>query len=852
MAKRGQAISPAQMGFLENYGPTAPAVPAISQAVAAWRDNDYLGATDASRTLLNHWFYNDHKLPNGARFQYYRAQQAAIESLIYVYEVAKIRQAWDLYERFIPRDLAGEIAPPESLPFARYCTKMATGSGKTKVMALAIAWQYFNAIENPRDYAMTFLVIAPNIIVFERLKADFAGGRIFKTDPVIPKELQIYWDMQCYMRGDAERASSTGALYLTNIQQLYARADRQRGQETPQMTAMLGSQPPAALDEGVDFRERILQRSGAPLMVINDEAHHTHDYDSEWNRAIRALGNQHAQGLSAQLDFSATPRHGKGTLFAWTISDYPLRQAIIDGIVKRPLKGITDIGEVQSDRAHVRFQAYITAGIERWREYRDQLAPLKKKPLLFIMLNKTKEADEVGDYLRRTYPDHFAGDKTLIIHTDRKGEVSRKDLDAARRAAKDVDSDSSEINAIVSVLMLREGWDVQNVTVIVGLRPYSAKANILPEQTIGRGLRLMFRGERSTYKERVDVIGNDGFLDFIAKLEADEDYQFGSWQVGKERLQITTIEPMAEKAEYDIALPLLSPGIVRSRSLRDDIEALDIDRLYAGAPLPRQPDEEAARTFKYQGKDLLTSEELLEREYSAPIPQTSQEIVAYYADRLAKDLRIPGQFAALAPKVRDFLRQRAFGESVDLDSAEIRAVLAQPLHQALTMRVFADALRDKLNRPQRPVLESAGRPLSALEPFAWSQLAPVCRKTVFNKTPCENHFEEAFARFLDKAADVQRFAKLPERFGFSIPYLDTRGNLRRYYPDFVAVDAASLHCLVETKGRQDIDVARKDDAAHDWAQRASQLTGQTWRYVKVLQEDFEAQPPAAFADLARA
>ena len=337
-----------------------------------------------------------------------------------------------------------------------------------------------------------------------------------------------------------------------------------------------------------------------------------------------------------------------------------------------------------------------------------------------------------------------------------------------------------------------------------------------------------------------------GFLDFIEQLEADEDYQFGTWQVGEEKLQITTIEPVAEKAQYDIALPRLSPAIVRSRSLADDIEALDIDCLYAGAPLPNQT--ETPRSFTYQGKDLLTSEELVKREYQAPLPQTGGEIVAYYADRIAKDLRIPGQFAALAPKVRDFLRLRAFGETVDLDAADIRAALTQPLHQTLTMRVFADALRDRINQPQTPLLEDAGRRLSTLAPFAWSQLAPACRKMVFNKAPCENHFEEAFARFLDRAADVARFAKLPERFGFSIPYLDGRGNLRQYYPDFVVVDCAGVHCLVETKGLQDINVARKDQAAHDWTRRATELTGVQWRFAKVLQADFEAQNPAAFAD----
>ena len=88
--------------------------------------------------------------------------------------------------------------------FARYCIKMATGSGKTKVMALAMAWQYFNAVAEGRDdYAKTFLLIAPNVIVFERLRQDFASGRIFRTDPIIPPELRIYWDFECYMRGEA-------------------------------------------------------------------------------------------------------------------------------------------------------------------------------------------------------------------------------------------------------------------------------------------------------------------------------------------------------------------------------------------------------------------------------------------------------------------------------------------------------------------------------------------------------------------------------------------------------------------------------------------------------------------------
>ena len=851
MPRRRPKRSPAQTSFLENYGKTAPAVPAISHQVDQWRESHYKGASETSRVLLNYWFHTDHKLPNGEKFAYYAAQQKAIETLIYVFEVAKIRDLISLYRRFIPADLADELRPPEIIPFARYCTKMATGSGKTKVMALAVAWQYLNAVvEGRSDYAKTFLLIAPNVIVFERLRGDFAGGRLFQNDPVIPKTFKIFWDMQFYMRGEAERASSEGALYLTNIQQLYDRQDKKRDSETAMMTAVLGSRPPARIDEPPDFRERILGRGQSPVMVINDEGHHTHDPKSAWNETIHHLHEGHAVGLSAQLDFSATPRYQKGQLFEWTVSDYPLRQAIVDRIVKRPIKGVTDIGEASDERPEVQYAPFIVAGIERWREYREQLAPVGKKPLLFIMMNNTKEADSIGAYLQTKYPDEFGGERTLVIHTNRKGDILKRDLDKARQAAKEVDREESPINAIVSVLMLREGWDVQNVTVIVGLRPYTAKANILPEQTIGRGLRLMFRNTRTSYEERVDVIGNQGFIKFIEQLEEDEDYEFDTWQVGKDKLAITVIQPDPDKAEYDAALPMLGPIIARIVDLRDEIEALDVADLYHGEPLPVRISEGDERKFSYRGEDIITAEELIERIYTLPTPQTSQEAVAYYAQMIAKRLKLPSQFAALAPKVRDFLKYAAFGREVFLDSPQIRTAISQKLTQMLTIRVFSDALREKLNQPQRPTLEGPGRRLSDVKPFTWSQVAPACRKTIFNQVPCDNQFEADFARFLDHAPDVALFSKLPIQFGFAIPYIDTRGNSRNYYPDFVVVDKDEVSYVLETKGLEDVDVPYKDRSAAIWAERATALTGQEWRYVKVLQTDFQELAPTSFAECA--
>src|SRR4051812_16946717 len=388
MPRKKKSASPGQSELLDITATlrTAACVPALREAVKAWRAGGHKGITDTTRILLNHWFRTDHKLPSGRPFRYHDSQREAIETLIFVWEHEKVRDRKTLLERYAQHQT--DIRLPLYDQFARYCVKMATGSGKTKVMSLAIAWQYLNASRESdsvaKDYAKTILLLAPNIIVFERLKSDFAGERIFRADPVIPKELEIFWDFKCVLRGDGETAHSDGMLFLTNIQQFYERADRTNEDEPEAMTAVLGSKPPSQKLELTDFGDRIALRAG-PLLVVNDEAHHTHDEDSEWNKIVRNLHQKNA--LAMQLDFSATPRFQKGQIFPWTISDYPLKQAILDGIVKRPMKGVAHINEPKSEIASVKYRGYLTAAVERWREYRDQLAQLKKKPILFVMLN---------------------------------------------------------------------------------------------------------------------------------------------------------------------------------------------------------------------------------------------------------------------------------------------------------------------------------------------------------------------------------------------------------------------------------------------------------------------------------
>ena len=152
--------------------------------------------------------------------------------------------------------------------------------------------------------------------------------------------------------------------------------------------------------------------------------------------------------------------------------------------------------------------------------------------------------------------------------------------------------------------------------------------------------------------------------------------------------------------------------------------------------------------------DIITLQKLVERDYTIPEPQTAEEVISYYAKRIAQDVKLPSQFAALVPKVREFLRDRAFGETVDLtDKAIIRAI-ATSVAQYVTVKTsprFCEAL---VVEELAPTLEHPGRPLSETEPFPFSRPTFEASKTVFNLVAADNEFERDFAHFLQDATDV--------------------------------------------------------------------------------------------------
>ena len=246
---------------------------------------------------------------------------------------------------------------------------------------------------------------------------------------------------------------------------------------------------------------------------------------------------------------------------------------------------------------------------------------------------------------------------------------------------------------------------------------------------------------------------------------------------------------------------------------------------------------------------MVTLQKMVERDYTIPAPQTAEEVIGYYARRIAQEVKLPSQFAALAPKVREFLEKKAFGRPVKLEGADMVKAISSNVAQYVTVKTFVQELRKVVVEELTPQLLDAGRRLSETPKFPWSRPTTAASKCIFNLVASDNQFEKEFAEFLEKAESVQRFAKLPEQFRFAIEYTDAAGNLRYYEPDFVAVTDDGTHYLIETKGLEDVNVANKQRAAELWCENATLLTGTAWRYVVVRQEEYQNLQPTGFGDI---
>jgi len=844
----------------------------LREEVDKWRDADYPGITSTTRELLYFWFFNDHKLKNGL-FKFWFCQREAVETLIYLFEVKKyddlthviktyaenfrkdlFRDAVEIVEdtegkrkliRYFPElDQEGEQDLPEK-GLLRYGFKMATGSGKTYAMALIIVWSYFNRIrEKDNRYPDNFLIIAPNVIVYERLAKDFANNKIFYELPLIPKSWQPLWGLTVTLRDNDSPLKPSGNLIVNNIQQLY---ESRRVEQTPEniVDEILGRAPQKDLTKSSELLIDKIKKLHN-LMVINDEAHHVHDEVLEWHKTLMNIHKALPNGINLWLDFSATPKTQTGTYYPWIIVDYPLAQAVEDRIVKAPLIvhiiDRKDPEDITKDNVIQKYGDWITAALERWKEHHKVYSTIGKKPVLFIMTERNDYADRIAEEIRKRKKQlglKNPEEEVMVIHVKSKEgseaeteiKITEKELPQLRKMAREIDEPDNKVKIIVSNMMLKEGWDVQNVTIVLGLRPFNSKAEILPEQAVGRGLRII-RGISPDHTQTLEVIGTKEFENFVRKLEEEG---VGINTVKTPPPLPVTIAPEKSRLIYDIEIPHTELRFTRNYKNIENLDPLNIPSLYNSDKL----DEERKILLKMEF--MVTETEVHQAAVSPTLP-SGRELMSYITNGVIKRARLTCEFNKLYPIIEKYILKKCFEVQIsDVEDDKIRRNISDIKIQEAIIELLAKAIGNISVLQREQSVKPENLKLSSIEPFVWRRKHLRCTKTVFNFVAVYNDFEAEFAKFLDTLPDVKKFAALADKF--SIDYLSSRGAIRFYHPDFVVVQEIrdkTIFWIVETKGREYEDTDRKDQAIKKWCEGVSKQTASNWKYLKVLQCDFES------------
>ncbi|MBM5817845.1 MAG: type III restriction endonuclease subunit R [Cyanobacteria bacterium K_Offshore_surface_m2_239] len=846
-----------------------PLVTQLRQHVQRFRQASYAGASPTSQALLHWWFGEPHLLPNAEgileEFRYFFAQREAIETIIYLLEVAGVKDKFDLL-RF---DSSGEVSANFfDETWLRLVIKMATGSGKTKVLSLVIAWCFFHKLYEPASpLARNFLLIAPNIIVLDRLARDFDGLRIFFTDPVLPpngtagRPWRDDFQLTVHLQDDVHVCQPTGNLFLTNIHRVYAGNDAIPSPgDDDSRDYFLGNRPTgSALESKIDLGQIV--RDIDELVVLNDEAHHIHDAGLAWFQSIADIHNrllQKGSALSLQLDVSATPRHNNGAVFVQTVADYPLVEAIAQNVVKHPR--LPD----QASRARLverpsaiyteKYADYLDLGVIEWRKAYAEHRKAGKKAILFVMTDDTRNCDDVATYLSETYAELKGA--VLVIHTKQNGDISeaatgkaKEELDRLRALANAIDRPESPYKAIVSVLMLKEGWDVRNVTTIVGLRSYSAKSNILPEQTLGRGLRKMYTGG---LEEGLSVIGTDAFMEFVESIQAEgvtlERTTMGPGGGGNTLLaiEVDRDSPGKDLNALDIPLPILSPRVVRQPNA---LAGLD-PRAIPFQPLPYlsyTDDELREIVFR----DISTGEVSHTTVLDPATVVDYRNVIGYFAQTLCQHTKLFSSQATLYGQLKRFIQHDLFGHSIDLEAANTLRNLAEPPASRTIFDTFTKAI-NAITVHDRGGAQIIGQlSLLATRPFLVKpQPFLLPSRSVFNRIVGDRALELAFAEFLDSCPDVHSFAKNYLAIGFKLDVAKANGDVSNYYPDFIVKLNSGSVVIVETKGLVDVDVPHKMRRLAQWIADLNALqTEVSYDFVFVDEAGFTNHRPRTFAQL---
>ncbi len=926
----------AQMSFLaEEERDDLPLVNALREDVKRWRETNYASpaATPVTRQLLTHWWNQDRVR------RLFFCQLEAAETIIYINEILaagkhtrwKPKVGLDDYQRLIKGErpefaqvsshtgfhptLIDQPNEPGLLPLTRYGCKMATGSGKTVVMAMLIAWAFCNRGRVPSDqrFPNAVLVLCPNLTIKQRLQVlrpDYLDN-YYKEFDLVPSQLLTELNQ--------------GKVLITNWHTLAPESEHAEGDKS-YLVVNKGAESNEA------FARRILGDlyDRAPIMVINDEAHHAYrpapvppdtklsaaekeerEEATVWISGLDKL-NQ-ACGIRFCVDMSATPFYlqGSGYIegapFPWLVSDFGLVDAIESGIVKIPRLPVSST-DGRPDPKFFALWKHITSKLQPgerlpggkpkpqvvWREAEDALKTLASQwvqryqqiqeatpgkertpPVMIIVCDNTDLAQvfyknisgeqaveiiaENGDddeeeengtrrreraRTRTTYgtgelfPEYFSNREgfraTLRIDSKLLAEAESEDPNATRKQAAEglrkivstigkAGEPGEQVRCVVSVQMLNEGWDANNVTHILGLRAFDSQ--LLCEQVVGRGLRRMdYTPDPETgllTEEYVDIYG----VPFsVIPFKGRETHAPAPEDKPKNH-----IHALPERKQFEIRFPVVEGYAF---ALERNLIKADIGKTQ---PLVLEPDQHPTAVFVkpqvgYQvghpsiGGGFEVIEENRELYYNSTNLQTIKFLIAReIVWRLTEGTG--NGTAKLRLRARHQLFPQVYCYVEEYISRQVDFRGCHPCELGLRTYVeriverLTDAIEPNEEKGEPPLLPILNRhkPIGSTAEVDFKTTRPCVgtTKSHLNQVVLDTQTWEQSAAFRLEQSNAVAFYARNDHLEFAIPY-EYLGVSHVYLPDFIVRLVNGVNLLVEIKGLEDDQDRAKHQAAQKW------------------------------------
>ncbi len=780
---------------------------------------------------------------------------------------------------------------PETGELVRYALKLATGCGKTLVMAAFIVWSTLHKRKvSGSSLSANFLVLVPNLTVRDRVSGvprgdglEAAGAeKLYDAFELVPPEYREEFQTNVTVKNwqaiplEFERADwikedlvDEGRFVPASV--LWAMQRRARRDPNAAMRRFLGN-----------WRD---------VVIMNDEAHHVYGVKRarkseepeyiKWSKIIERIGK--AARISLVIDLSATPWYGSGsqkpdgTLFEWLVSDFSVYDAFESGLVKVVRLPETDgsgsayldlwdaVKDAKTKEEYISgCKGAIASMYSSWRQdYEDWLQRMQlfdePSPVMLLVANDATRAGWLFEHVTKDYellrnPDEDDRRRWMTIQVDSRTFDSDKGNEAILREMVNTVGKKGfpgeHVRCIVSVNMLSEGWDVKSVTHMLGLRAFGSP--LLTEQVIGRGLRRTNYDvlnqpveERSDgAEETVDAFGIPLIGFPVEKRKRPKAGQWGNKPVW--------IEPDDAKGQYRVSVPnVRSWAVDVTDNLRDVIRVAELPELVI-TPKETPTDVRVRPVVGGKPEAIMTLKQFRE-EYPLlkTIFMTAGELLELLSPGEAGDMGIGPTFDELLGVTSAYFEQRL----LTVGTSDPRDAGIYYWRQR-AINVLETAIRNSKSGQTRavPIL---GDPeyldSRQLKRFQWTGITVKGRKCHTSLVPCHTDLERQFADFLDGASDVIRYFK-NERLGFSVTYYENN-RPRQYYPDFVVLVREAdeeVWWLAETKGEIRPNTALKQQAAEAWCEKMSGTRYGHWQYVLVRQQHFNRATAAkvkSFADL---